>query len=86
MLRAGVSCIPARGKKAKGIGKGVADGTAVPIASGVMVGGSARAHSCFQFYFEELYGERCAMAHQHNHAFSIKSDEATASTFTSLKA
>ena len=34
------SCSPAKGKNAKGIGKGVADGTALPVARGVMVGGS----------------------------------------------
>ncbi len=42
--RAGGSCAPARGKNANGIGKGVADGTALPVASGVMVGGSVWAH------------------------------------------
>ena len=39
-----VKCAPAKGKKAKGIGKGVAEGTALPVARGVMTGGSEGAH------------------------------------------
>lgn len=46
MMGSRVRCAPAKGKNAKGMGKGVAASTAVPVASGVMVGGSVGGKHC----------------------------------------